>query len=146
MEVQPDDVPGAAALDDETGARVVVLDSLLTIAGGQISPKDAEFGLLIYRLNELAGQMGISIVCLHHVVKAGSDKKRTEIGKDDIYGTAYVYNGASDAWGLWRTTEDGTGDTLFNLRSLKARSGLVEIGTTYQFTGNDEDRRMWLRC
>ena len=27
----------------ETGARLVILDSLLTIAGGQISPKDAEF-------------------------------------------------------------------------------------------------------
>lgn len=86
----------------ETGARLVILDSLLTIAGGQISPKDAEFGLLIYRLNQLAGELGITIVCLHHVVKAGGDKKRVEITKDDIYGTAYVYNGSADAWGLWR--------------------------------------------
>ena len=131
---------------EETKAKAVVLDSLLTIAGGQqINPKDAEFGLLIYRLNQLAGELGITIICLHHVVKGGGDKKRTEIGKDDIYGTAYVYNGASDAWGLWRTTEDGTGDTLFSLRCLKARSGLVDIGTTYEFTGNDEDRRMWFK-
>ena len=112
----------------------------MTIAGGAISPKDAEFGLLIYRLNELAGELGISIICLHHVVKGNT--KRSDISKEDIFGTAYVYNGASDAWGLWRSTEDGTGDALFNLRCLKARSGLVDVGTTYQFTGNDEDRRM----
>ena len=128
----------------ETGAKLVILDSLMTIAGGSISPKDAEFGLLIYRLNGLAGELGITILCLHHVVKRG-DAKRVEISKDDIYGTAYVYNGASDAWGLWRTTEDGTGDALFSLRCLKARSGLVDIGTTYQFIGNDEDRRMFFK-
>ena len=126
----------------ESGSKLVILDSLLTIAGGEISPKDAEFGLLIYRLNQLAGELGITIVCLHHVVKAGNEKKRVEITKDDIYGTAYVYNGAADAWGLWRSIEDGTGDTMFSLRCLKARSGLVDLGTTYEFIGNDEDRRM----
>ncbi len=126
----------------DSGSKLVILDSLLTIAGGQISPKDAEFGLLIYRLNQLAGELGITIVCLHHVVKAGNDKKRVEITKDDIFGTAYVYNGAADAWGLWRSIEDGTGDTMFSLRCLKARSGLVDLGTTYEFIGNDEDRRM----
>jgi len=119
-----------------------ILDSLLTIAGGQISPKDAEFGLLIYRLNQLAGELGITIVCLHHVVKAGGEKKRVEITKDDIYGTAYVYNGSADAWGLWRSVDDGTGDTVFSLRCLKVRSGLCDLGTTYEFVGNDEDRRM----
>mgnify|MGYP002050372177 CR=1 FL=1 len=126
----------------ESGSKLVILDSLLTIAGGQISPKDAEFGLLIYRLNQLAGELGITIFCLHHVVKGGNEKKRVEITKDDIYGTAYVYNGAADAWGLWRSIEDGTGDTMFSLRCLKARSGLVDLGTTYEFIGNDEDRRM----
>ena len=50
----------------------------------------------------MAGELGITIVCLHQVVKAGGDKKRVEITKDDIYGTAYVYNGSADAWGLWR--------------------------------------------
>lgn len=128
----------------ESDAKLVVLDSLLMIAGGQISPKDAEFGLLIYRLNELAGELGITILCLHHVIKSAG-RQRTEITKDDIFGTAYIFNGAADVWGLWRTTEDGTGDTLFGLRCLKARSGLVDVGTTYEFIGNDEDRRMTFR-
>ena len=128
----------------ESGAKLVVLDSLMTIAGGQISPKDAEFGLLIYRLNLLASELGLTVVCLHHVVKAGS-KQRTEITKEDIFGTAYVYNGSSEAWGLWQSREDGNPEPVFNLRCLKSRSGLVDQGTTYQFDGNDEDKRLVYR-
>ena len=127
----------------ETGAKLLVLDSLMTIAGGQISPKDAEFGLLIYRLNQLAAELGLTIICLHHVVKGNS--KRTEIYKEDIFGTAYVYNGSSEAWGLWQAREDGTPEPLFNLRNLKSRSGLVDGGVTYQFEGNDEDKRLSFR-
>jgi hypothetical protein len=128
----------------DTGAKLVVLDSLMTIAGGQISPKDAEFGLLIYRLNQLAAELGITILCLHHVVKAGG-KQRSEITKDDIFGTAYVYNGSSEAWGLWQSREDNNPEPVFNLRCLKSRSGLVDAGTTYQFDGNDEDKRLVYR-
>ena len=129
----------------ERNARLVVLDSLMTIAGGAISPKDAEFGLLIYRLNQLAAELGITIICLHHVVKAGGKKQRTEITKDDIFGTAYVFNGASDAWGLWQSREDGNPEPVFNLRCLKSRSGLVDGGVTYQFNGCDEDKRLTYR-
>ena len=128
----------------ETGSKLVILDSLMTIAGGAISPKDAEFGLLIYRLNQLASELGLTIICLHHVVKSGG-KQRTEIVKDDIFGTAYVYNGSSEAWGLWQSRIDGNPDPVFNLRCLKARSGLVDQGTTYQFKGNDEDKRLTYR-
>ena len=128
----------------ETGSKLVILDSLMTIAGGTISPKDAEFGLLIYRLNQLAAELGLTIICLHHVIKAGG-KQRTEIIKDDIFGTAYVYNGSSEAWGLWQSREDGNPEPVFNLRCLKTRSGLVDQSTTYQFEGNDEDKRLTYR-
>jgi hypothetical protein len=129
----------------ESGAKLVVLDSLMTIAGGQISPKDAEFSLLIYRLNLLASELGLTVLCLHHVVKAAGGKQRTEITKEDIFGTAYVYNGSSEAWGLWQSREDNQPEPVFNLRCLKSRSGLVDQGTTYQFDGNDEDRRLSYR-
>ncbi len=129
----------------ESGSKLVILDSLLTIAGGTISPKDAEFGLLIYRLNQLAAELRLTILCLHHVVKARGGKARTEVLKEDIFGTAYVYNGASEAWGLWQSREDGNPEPVFNLRNLKARSGLVDQGTTYQFLGNDEDKRLTYR-
>jgi hypothetical protein len=128
----------------DTGSKLVILDPLVTIAGGTISPKDAEFGLLIYRLNQLASELQLTILCLHHVVKGGG-KPRTEITKDDIFGTAYVYNGSSEAWGLWQSREDNTPDPIFNLRCLKSRSGIVDAGVTYQFNGDDEDRRLTYR-
>jgi hypothetical protein len=126
----------------ETTAKAVVLDSLMMIAGGEINPKDAEFGLLIYRLNQLASELGISIICLHHVVKASRDKSRVGIIKEDIFGTAYVFNGAADVFGLWRYQQEGSTVPYFALRCFKARSGLVEVGTTYEFQGNDEDHRL----
>jgi len=39
---------------EAVNAKVVVIDSLLRAAGGEIKSSDAEFGLLIYRLNDLA--------------------------------------------------------------------------------------------
>lgn len=129
----------------ETGARVVILDSLLKVAGGTISPKDAEFGLLIYRLNQLAAELGIAIVCIHHLVKADKAKKRVDVTKDDIYGSAYVFNGAADVWGYWGFREDGNPDPLYALKVLKNRSSLVEVNTTYEFEGSAEDQRISFR-
>ena len=45
----------------ETNAKVVIIDSLLRAAGGEIKTSDAEFGLLIYRLNDLAAELGVAI-------------------------------------------------------------------------------------
>jgi len=128
-----------------TGAKVVILDSLLKIAGGTISPKDAEFGLLIYRLNQLAAELDIAIVCIHHLAKADKTKKRAEVTKEDIYGSAYVFNGAADVWGYWGFREDGNPDPLFALKVLKNRSNLVEVNTTYEFEGSAEDHRISFR-
>lgn len=129
----------------ETGAKVVILDSLLKVAGGTISPKDAEFGLLIYRLNQLAAELNIAIVCIHHLVKADKSKKRVEVTKDDIYGSAYVFNGAADVWGYWGFREDGNPEQLYALKVLKNRSSLVEVNTTYEFEGSTEDQRIRFR-
>ena len=38
------------------------------IAWGQITFKDAGFGLLVYRLNKLVGELGISIICIYHPI------------------------------------------------------------------------------
>ncbi len=129
----------------DTGAKVVILDSLLKVAGGTISPKDAEFGLLIYRLNQLAAELGIAIICIHHLAKADKNKKRVDVTKEDIYGSAYVFNGAADVWGYWGFREDGNPDPLYALKVLKNRSSLVEVNTTYEFEGSAEDQRISFR-
>jgi hypothetical protein len=128
-----------------TGAKVVILDSLLKVAGGTIKAVDAEFGLLIYRLNQLASELGIAIICIHHLVKADKAKRRTEVTKEDIYGSAYVFNGAADVWGFWGFSEDGNPSPMYGLKVLKNRSNLVELNTTYEFEGSHEDHRVTFR-
>ena len=125
----------------KTATKVVVIDSLLRAAGGEIKSSDAEFGLLIYRLNDLAAELGVAIIVIHHIVK-NRNRRNNEPTKDDIFGSAYVFNGTADAWLYWRTKEDGEVDDTYCLKRIKDSSGTVDVGTVYQFTGSSEDRRL----
>jgi len=109
--------------------KVIMMDSLISIAGKEISPKDAEFGILIYRLNQLAGKYGIAIICIHHLNKKPN---RKEVYKEDIFGTAFIFNGAANCWGFW--VDHSSGEMMANLRILKSRTGTVDINEQYRFT------------
>ena len=126
---------------EKTNAKVVIIDSLLRAAGGEIKTSDAEFGLLIYRLNDLAAELGVAIIVIHHITKS-KDRRNNEPTKEDIYGSAYVFNGTADAWLFWRTKEDGEVDDTYCLKRIKDRSGTVDVDTVYQFSGSSEDRRL----
>ena len=109
--------------------KVIMMDSLISIAGKEISPKDAEFGILIYRLNQLAGKYGIAIICIHHLNKKPN---RKEVYKEDIFGTAFIFNGAANCWGFW--VDHSSKEMMANLRILKSRTGTVDINEQYRFT------------
>ena len=109
--------------------KVIMMDSLISIAGNEISPKDAEFGILIYRLNQLAGKYGIAIICIHHLNKKPN---RKEVYKEDIFGTAFIFNGAANCWGFW--VDHSSEEMMANLRILKSRTGTVDINEQYRFT------------
>ena len=130
-------LPELKAKIQATNAKLVVMDSLISIAGGTISPKDAEFALLLYRLNKLASELGVAILLIHHLTK---DSNRQEVTKEAIFGSAFIYAATADCWGYWRCDEDGK--PQFKLRVLKARSNTVDLGTVYVFNGNDEDHRL----
>ena len=61
------------------------MDSLISIAAGTITPKDAEFALLLCRLNKMASALGVAILLIHHLTK---DSKRQEVTKESIFGIA----------------------------------------------------------
>jgi len=130
-------IPELKAKIQSTGAKVVVMDALVSIAGGTAQIKDAEFALMLYRLNRLASDLGVAVIMIHHLKK---DAKRKEVRKEDVFGTAFIYNATADYWGYWR--EDENGAPQFKLRVLKARSNTVPLNTTYVFDGNDEDHRL----
>ena len=130
-------IPELKAKIQATNAKAVVMDSLISIAGGTISPKDAEFALLLYRLNKLASEMGVAILLIHHLTK---DSNRQEVTKEAIYGSAFIFAATADCWGYWRSDEEAK--PQFKLRVLKPRSNTVELGTIYVFNGNEEDHRL----
>ena len=112
----------------ENNVKVIMMDSLISIAGKEISPKDAEFGILIYRLNQLAGELGLAIICIHHLNKKTN---RETVKKEDIYGTAFIFNGSANVWGFW--LEQASGELLANLKCLKSRNGVMRINDQYRF-------------
>jgi len=133
----------------ETGAKVVILDALISIAGTDVSPKDAEFAMWLYELERLADELAIAIVILHHTLKSerpvrgATDKYNQffELSKHDIYGSAFVYNACKDAWMMWSYTMEGCYDPFFALKNVKVRSRVVALNTVYEFSGSNEDDR-----
>ena len=120
----------------ENNTKVIMMDSCLKIAGVSSNPKDAEFGLLIYRINQLAGELGISIILIHHLNKK---EGRKTVVKEEIYGTAFIFNGSADVWGFW--IEQGAKGLVANLKILKSRSMVVDINEQYRFTQCPETKR-----
>ncbi len=120
----------------------VLMDSFGTLfSGGGESMNDSEIGLYIYELNQMAARTGTAILVTHHLKKGASKDKSgcpRPITLPDLFGSSYIFNGASDIWALWRTADD---EHSFQLRYLKDRSMLVERNFDFQLTGSDESLR-----
>lgn len=117
----------------------VFADSLMRIFGGRgVSLNDAEFGIWLYQLNNIASRYGTSFFLSHHLKKP-EQQKRTRVSKHDLFGTTFLYNGTSDCWGLYPSQEDGARKDQFCLEVLKARSGIQDLGTVFELQGCDED-------
>ena len=117
----------------------VFADSLMRIFGGRgVSLNDAEFGIWLYQLNNIASRYGTSFFLSHHLKKPDS-QQRSRVTKHDLFGTAFLYNGTSDCWGLYPSQADGAQKHEFCLEFLKSRSGMQDVHTVFDLQGNDED-------
>lgn len=117
----------------------VFADSLMRIFGGRgIGLNDAEFGIWLYQLNSIASRYGTSFFLSHHLKKP-DNQKRTRVSKHDLFGTAFLFNGTSDCWGLYPSEQNGARSDEFSLEFLKSRSGIQEAGTVFNFQGSIED-------
>ena len=124
------------------GVKLVIMDSFATLFGGSVALNESESGYYIYELNRIAGRTGAAIIVTHHLKKGSSVDKKTRKAKpvrlDDLFGSTYIKNGASDVWGMWRS--DPSGES-FKLRYLKDRSMLVPRHFTYDLTGSEDTLR-----
>ena len=117
----------------------VFADSLMRIFGGRgVSLNDAEFGIWLYQLNNIASRYGTSFFLSHHLKKP-DNQQRSRVTKHDLFGTAFLYNGTSDCWGLYPSQADGAQHHEFCLEFLKSRSGMQDVHTVFDLQGNDED-------
>ena len=136
----------------ETGAKVMFMDSFGSLFGESgTSLNDAEMGLYVYMLNRLASELNIAIVVTHHLKKdqsrqrPGQPPATRNVTKNDLYGSAYLVNGASSVWGMWKEQTNGFGPEeednapTIILKVLKNRNGINETGEKFTFTGNKED-------
>ena len=136
---------------EETSAKVVFMDSFASLfAESGTSMNDAEMGLYVYMLNRLASELEIAIVVTHHLKKdqsrqrPGQAPQTRSVSKSDLYGSAYLVNGASSVWSLYieqemGVTEENNDTPLIVLKVLKNRNSIQEIGEKVRFRGNKED-------
>ena len=133
------DIPELLRLIDEFKPDLVIFDSLFTIAGGLISPKDAEFALFLYRLKRISTTKQVAIIMTHHTRK--KETKKPELTANDIYGTVYLKAAATDVWGYWKEFND-RGEKTYNLKCFKSRGNTMAVNQTYIFEGSEEDQRV----
>ena len=124
------------------GVKLVIMDSFATLFGGSVALNESQSGNYIYDLNHIAGRTGAAIIVKHHLKKGSSVDKKSGKARpvrfDDIYGSTFIKNGASDVWGMWRS--DPSGES-FKLRYLKDRSMVVPRHFTYDLTGSEDTLR-----
>lgn len=133
----------------EHQAKLVIMDSLRTIAGKDVDAKDSDFGLMIYQLDRLAAETGICILVLHHVSKGEKPQRGKaahndafyEMYKEQMYGSTYVYNGCTDAFMYWSFRSEGSDEPRYALKCIRSRSGVPEIDAVHEFDGSIDDSR-----
>jgi len=129
----------------ERKVRLVVMDSFGSLfAGAGAGMGEAEVGLHLYRLNQIASEEDCAIVLTHHLRKQGKEKagERKDVFLGDLFGSSYIVNGASDVWGVIKDTDSA--EPKFKLKVLKPRSGITEAGDTFELLGCREDLSLTL--
>ena len=123
----------------EHQARVVVMDSFGSLFGGAVGMGEAEVGLHLYRLNQIASEEGVAILLTHHLRKMDKSKAgaRKEVHLGDLFGSSYIVNGASDVWAVVRDSESK--EPKFVLTVLKPRTGITMAGDRFELIGSNED-------
>lgn len=97
----------------------VIFDSLTSInRTSGYSPNDAEYGYFCYELKEMAEELGISILLVHH-----TNKCPVEMGLDKIAGSATITRAVSDIFILSRSKQQEDPETTRILYHAASRSG-----------------------
>ena len=109
----------------------VFIDSITGLMlGKKVRIYDPEFSTPLFKLNRLAGELGVLIVICSHLSK----EERIEVNLNDVLGSGTITTAISDIWGLWADQEDRE---LYHLSCLGKRN--CDITNFWNLRGNKED-------
>jgi replicative DNA helicase len=111
----------------EFNPEVLVIDSITSVSKHSLfSENDVEYARPLLKLKDIAQEMGITIVVIHHSSKTG-----------DARGTSAIFNSVSEVWKLERDPESKTPDSTQRLLTIeKSRS---RRPTTYRLDFKPEE-------
>ncbi len=106
---------------------ILVIDSITSVSKHSLfSENDVEYARPLLKLKDVAQELGITIVVIHHSSKAGEAR-----------GTSAIFNSVSEVWKLERDVEDKTPDSTRRLLTIeKSRS---RRPTTYKLDFEPEE-------
>lgn len=106
---------------------ILVIDSITSVSKHSLfSENDVEYARPLLKLKDIAQELGITIVVIHHSSKAGEAR-----------GTSAIFNSVSEVWKLERDVEDKTPDSTRRLLTIeKSRS---RRPTTYRLDFEPEE-------
>ena len=132
------ELPKLRRLIEDRSYGAVLLDSVTTLLGNGaqgVRMNEPEFAGPLYRLNQLAGEMGILAVIASHLRKTDGPTKRS-ICADDVLGAGTLTSAVSDVWSLTRERQPRYSDH-FVLECLGKRN--CQLGTAWNLQGSQED-------
>ena len=109
----PADIGEVASLVRETGARLLILDSLRRLAPGMREDKSDDAAPVMAALAEMARDTGCAVVVIHH--------RSTKANAADVRGSSVLEDQADIVFVLERVSRDPQGRTRRRLRCSKMR-------------------------
>lgn len=108
----------------ETGARIIILDSLALAAGGELERAETAI-----RFNQALRQLNVPSLIVGHTAKNAEDKT--------IYGSVFFYNLARSVFEIKKTQEPDSGIFTFGLYHRKCNLGRRKAPLGFQMAIGD---------
>jgi len=105
----------------ETGARVLILDSLALAAGGELEKAETAI-----RFNQALRQLGLPSLIVGHTAKNAEEKT--------IYGSVFFFNLARSVFEIKKIQEPDSGTFMFGLYHKKCNLGMLKSPLGFQVT------------
>lgn len=126
--------------------KMIVIDNLFDLKTEAGNYTDTSFyGDVLPQLKQMAIEMDVGIMILHHVTRSGEAGKKHGLGTEPLRLTDLLFAGEREARHVW-TVYRGYGDQQINFQILKNQDGLADpsgYNVKVRMDWNPEEGRLW---